>query len=299
MPGLTLGLFALTCALLAAAPQHGDEGGAAAAATASPELQAYVTRVFDRIYDPREHGLTSLSFCLPIVNAKVGHTSTMRVSWQAGSEPVITFELAEFELPLLDELRKRHPERVRRETLREDEQAGRRFADKVLGLQYSQLQSAQMQPALRTEQGLVVVRLAPGDPEVPAKVWELHVDDDLVIQKMGFSAVHRDTIVHGENILQWELAPDGESLLLEGRKSVGHVMDRSLIIEHESYAYQQVQGVTLLIGQTKWSSLPGSFFHDQIWRVTDLVVNGTPVDVRPVDDDRDVLATAGEDDSGR
>ena len=83
--------------MLAAALALPQDGGAAATDTSDTVL-AFLESAEENLYDPREHGLESLEFVVPMivpVGAEPAEVAAVSVSWTLGQEPAITGKRAD------------------------------------------------------------------------------------------------------------------------------------------------------------------------------------------------------------
>ena len=252
----------------------------AATATTPAAVTEFLGDVMARLYDPRADGLVSLAFLLPIEDPMMGHTANATVAWTEGSEPTVEVEVLDFELPPMMAQMGVTLEQVRTSVAPQAQAAGRDFLDRMLGNAIGDMSKGRVGSMAGVVDGNVVVRFgASSNPMDPFKEHQLHVDDEGMLRRHIVVAGGPMGDQRVENQLEWEAAKGGELLVSKGMTMVMDTPMGRLEVQKQTFGYQQVGDMLLLIEMGTEMKMPGAPMPPVTQTVRGLMVNGQPVSV--------------------
>jgi len=249
----------------------------------SPAVREFLDDASARLYDPRAHGLKSLSFTLPIEDHLLGFTADVRVSWEEGAEA--TFDVGLRDLVPPDELLKSGMTVEEMSAGREagSQAVARAFLDRLLGRLVGDALDGCVATLSGVEEGQVVVSFGPlPSSETSFKTLDLFIDEESVVSKII-------TLVNGSNgelklisSFAWRRAKGGDQLLVEGTSLSGMLGHPTRLVRmREVTCGDQKVGELILLTQPRTHRMisPMTPWKKVVQTVRNLVVNGEPVEV--------------------
>ena len=269
-----------------AAQEAAQEAAPAAATQATPSetpenVRAYLKEAQALLYDPQAAGLTSLAFDVDVDLPKLGRLGTVHVTWAAGEEAKTSFTAQEN--PAL-------PVGMPAGMIEAQANA---TAQQLLGGMLNRTIGSLLDEGVATMAGVQedLVAVNHHHPAAAAQGVKSQLylfDDEGRLMKSKTEMQQQGMTMNIVQSFSWKPAAEGTDLLVADSQSVEAKFGPMTQSSKAAFTYIQVGAIVLPIRISTSSSGPMS--GEQVIAASNLVVNGTPAPVAPVDAGADPAA---------
>ncbi len=251
-----------------------------ATATTPDNVRSFLKDVSDRFYDPRRHGLESVSFTLPIKDANIGHMADAQVAWSKGTEPKIDVDVLDIEMPPMLAQMGMTEEQFKASLPEQATTAAKDFLDRMLAEAIREIVEGGVGSMAGAEEGMVLVRLLRDPtPSDPIREHLFHVNEDSILTK---DVVTIDSPMGEQQIemgLEWAPARGGDKLLCTKQSlTVDFPGMGKMNLSNVSFGYRDVDGMQILEEITTEVNNPMAGKQTIVQRAGNMVVNGKRLD---------------------